>query len=107
MVTASVVSHGLVRGMKSHVSGRKTMLARYPVSATSATDPGSLGGSITRYNKQLTEITEDQSELAERQEALRVQLISRFATTESRITSSQSTLTFLQNQIKAWNSSDD
>lgn len=76
-------------------------------SATSTTDPGSLGGSITRYNKQLTEITEDQSELAERQEALRVQLISRFATTESRITSSQSTLAFLQNQIKAWNSSDD
>ena len=76
-------------------------------SASSTTDPGSLGSSITRYNKQLTQITEDQSELTEKQEALRVQLVSRFAVTESRITSSQSTLTFIQNQIKAWNSSDD
>ncbi|HKT84590.1 MAG TPA: flagellar filament capping protein FliD [Novosphingobium sp.] len=74
-------------------------------SASSTTDPGSLGSSITRYNKQLTQITEDQSEITEKQEALRLQLVSRFAVTESRITASQSTLTFLQNQIKAWNSS--
>lgn len=75
--------------------------------ATSTTDPGSLGSSITRYDSQLTEVTEDISELAEKQEELRVRLVSRFASTESRITASQSTLTFLQNQIDAWNSSSD
>lgn len=76
-------------------------------SATSTSDPGSLGSSITRYNKQLTQITEDQSKLSEKQETLRQQLVSRFAVTESRITASQSTLTFLQNQIKAWNNTGD
>lgn len=75
--------------------------------ATSITDPGSLGSSITRYNNQLKEITEEQTELTDKQEDLRAQLVSRFAVTNSRISSSQSTLTFLQNQIKTWNNSDD
>jgi flagellar hook-associated protein 2 len=74
--------------------------------ASSTTDPGSLGSSIKRYNNQLTQASEDLTELAEKQEALRIQLVSRFAVTESRISSSQSTLTFLQNQIDAWNRPD-
>lgn len=75
--------------------------------AVSTTDPGSLGSSITRYNSQLTETTDDLSEIAEKQEELRVRFVARFAVSESRITSSQSTLTFIQNQIAAWNSSSD
>jgi flagellar hook-associated protein 2 len=72
-------------------------------SASSSTNPGSLGGSITRYTNLLKQVTESQTDLADKQEALRAQFVSRFAVTESRITASQSTLTFLQNQIKAWN----
>jgi len=70
-------------------------------------DPGSLGGSITRYNKQLAEVTEDQSEIAEKQEALRARLIGQFAGVDTRVSASQSTLAFLKNQIAAWNRSSD
>jgi len=71
--------------------------------ASSATDPGSLGGSISRYTKQLQQVTSDQSDLVTKQEALRQQLVSRFAVSENNITASKSTLTFLQNQIQIWN----
>lgn len=66
-------------------------------------DPGSLGGSISRYNRQLAQVNKSQADIAEKQEALRARLVSRFAGTDSRISASQSTLAFLQNQIAAWN----
>jgi flagellar hook-associated protein 2 len=69
-------------------------------------DPGSLGGSLSRYNRQLSEVTEDQAEIAEKQEELRARLQTRFAGADSRVSASQSTLAFLKNQIAAWNSSD-
>ena len=73
--------------------------------ASSTTDPGSLGGSISRYSKQLTEVTENQSDLVIKQEELRARMVARFAKTETRISSSQSTLSFLQSQIDIWNNS--
>lgn len=75
--------------------------------AATTGNPGSLAGSITRYNNELRQVAEDQVELAEDQEATRARLIARFASSDSRIASYQSTLSFLQNQIAAWNSSDD
>lgn len=71
--------------------------------ATMATDPGSLGGSIARYTAQKSTIVKDQSKLADQQEALRTRLVSRFAAADTRIGTSKSTLSFLQNQIAAWN----
>jgi flagellar hook-associated protein 2 len=68
-------------------------------------NPGSLAGSITRYTTQKTQISDDQTKLAERQETLRAQLVSRFAVSDTRIGNSKSTLSFLQNQIAAWNKS--
>jgi flagellar hook-associated protein 2 len=73
--------------------------------ATTATDPGSLGGSIVRYQSQQKTTAEDLSKLAEKQEALRSQLVTRFAAADTRIGVSKSTLTFLQNQVAAWNKS--
>lgn len=75
-------------------------------SATSSTNTGSLGGSITRYNKQLSQIAEDKSDLVEKQEALRARLASQFTVSETRIGSFKSTLTMLENQIAQWNKSD-
>ena len=75
-------------------------------SASSATDPGSLGGSISRFNKQLTQVKKDQTTVAAKQETLRASMTARFATSDSRISASKSTLSFLQNQIAAWNKSD-
>lgn len=74
--------------------------------STSASDPGSLGGSITRFNKQLQQTGQDKAGLAQKQEALRASLSSRFAVADTRVQRSQSTLTFLKNQIDAWNKSD-
>lgn len=103
--TMAADQDGVVAMFTNGIHGVYATFDKLYRSATSTTDPGSLGSSITRYNKQLTQISEDQGELTEKQEDLRAQLVSRFAVTESRITASQSTLSFLQNQIKAWNSS--
>lgn len=65
-------------------------------------DPRSLGGSIARYNALKTKTTEDLSKLAEKQEVLRANLVRRFASSDSRVSTSKSTLSFLQNQIDAW-----
>jgi len=70
---------------------------------TSAADPGSLTGSVSRYSKLKTKLASDKADLTEKQEALRAQLVSRFAATDSRVGASRSTLSFLQNQIAAWN----
>ena len=72
--------------------------------ASVAGDPGTLAGSIARYQKQATKISQDSAKLAEQQERLRANLVSRFAHTDSVVGTSRSTLSFLQGQIDAWNS---
>lgn len=71
--------------------------------ATSSTDPGSLGGSITRYTDLQTKVATDLAKVAEQQEALRTRLVSQFTASEKSISVSNSTLSFLQNQIDVWN----
>jgi flagellar hook-associated protein 2 len=73
--------------------------------ANSSSDPGSLAGSIARYTSQKATVATDKADLASKQEALRAQLASRFTVADSRISASKSTLSFLQNQIAAWNKS--
>ena len=74
---------------------------------SSTSDPGSLGGSISRFTKQLAQVKQDQSGIAAKQETLRANLAARYAASDTRITASQSTLSFIQNQIAAWNKSGD
>lgn len=74
-------------------------------SASSTGDPGSLGGSIARYQKKSSDLGKAMSKLAEQQETLRANMVSRFAKADTRISASQSTLSFLQSQIEAWNAS--
>ncbi|MEO5598689.1 MAG: flagellar filament capping protein FliD [Novosphingobium sp.] len=73
--------------------------------ATATGDPGSLGGSVTRYTAQKAKAGTDKTELAAKQAALRTQLITRFAKMNTAVGASKSTLSFLQNQIAAWNKS--
>jgi flagellar hook-associated protein 2 len=73
--------------------------------ATSSTNTNSLAGSITKYNKQLSQISEDLTGLAEDQEKLRARLASQFTASEGRIGVLKSTQAMLQNQIDAWNNS--
>ena len=70
---------------------------------TRATDPGTLGGSIARYQSQSTQAASDLADLAEKQERLRVSMVARFAKADSQVAQSKSTLSFLQSQIDVWN----
>lgn len=70
-------------------------------------DPGSLGGSIARYQEQSSDVSEKAAELADAQERLRASMVARFAKADARIAASQSTLSFLQAQIDAWNAGKD
>lgn len=72
-------------------------------SVSSSTDPSSLGGSITRLTKLQTTLGKQSSDMAIKQEDLRTRLVSRFAKLDTNVTNSQSTLSFLQQQINAWN----
>lgn len=76
-------------------------------SATTTGDPGSLGGSIVRYQAKSSDISKASAKLAEQQETLRASLVSRFAKADTNIGNSKSTLSFLQSQIDAWNASKD
>ncbi|MCB2058682.1 MAG: flagellar filament capping protein FliD [Novosphingobium sp.] len=84
------------------VYGTLDKLAR---TLTAASDPGSLGGSVSRYTALKTRLAEEKADLADAQEKLRAQLVTRFAGVDRRVSASQSTLSFLKAQIDAWNAS--
>ncbi len=70
---------------------------------TLRSDPGSLGGSVARYEAQVERNDDRLERIAEQQESLRTRLTRELAAAERRVSSSQSTLSFLQQQIDAWN----
>ncbi|BDI60121.1 flagellar filament capping protein FliD [Qipengyuania nanhaisediminis] len=70
-----------------------------------SSDPGSLGGSLTRFEDRIERNDERLSKIAEQQESLRARLTRELVAAERRIANSQSTLGFLQQQIEAWNTS--
>ena len=71
--------------------------------ATATADANSLGSSIARMTTLQTNITTQKSDLTTKQETLRQQLVTRFASLDTRLTDSKSTLSFLQAQVAAWN----
>ena len=66
-------------------------------------DPGSLGGSVARYSALKSKLADDRAKLDNQLENIRAQFIKRFAASDVRVGASRSTLSFLQNQIAAWN----
>jgi flagellar hook-associated protein 2 len=70
---------------------------------TTSTDTGSLAGSVTRYTKLQTSLTDQQNQIATLQSGLRDRLITQYAAANSAVANSNSTLTYLKNQIAAWN----
>ena len=70
----------------------------------SPTDPGTLAGSLRRLSEQKTRLAAEKTDLAAAQDKLRSQMITRFAGTDARVGASRATLSFLKNQIDAWNS---
>jgi flagellar hook-associated protein 2 len=72
---------------------------------TTSTDPGSLAGSISRYTKLQTTLSDQQTTIAGLQTKLRERLVTQYAAANSSVANSNSTLTYLKNQIAAWNKS--
>ena len=72
---------------------------------SSSSDPNALGGSIARLTKLQTKLGTQRSDIATKQEDLRSRLVLRFAKLDTNVSSSQSTLSFLKQQIDAWNGS--
>ena len=79
---------------------------RFARQASLTGDPGSLGGSLRRFETQLVSADERLAKIAEQQESLRERLTTQFVASERRVAASQSTLTFLRAQIAAWSSDD-
>lgn len=69
---------------------------------SSSNNAFSLTASVNRYTGLKTKVKTDLTALADKQETLRQQLVTRFAKTQTNVADSTSTLTFLKNQINAW-----
>jgi flagellar hook-associated protein 2 len=100
--TAAMFGNGL-NGVYATVSKISTNMAL--VSTDTKSYGATLAGSIAQLTKQKTKLTDDQTKLAAQQDTLRQQLIARFSVADSAVGASKSTLSFLKNQIAAWNSS--
>lgn len=74
---------------------------------TAPSDPGTLSGSLTRLSRQKQDLTAEAAKLIEAQERARARLVTQFAGVDSRVGAARSTLSFLQNQIDAWNAGSD
>jgi flagellar hook-associated protein 2 len=71
-----------------------------------AADPGSLGGSVRRFEAQLERSDERLARIAEQQDALRERLTREFTASERRVAASQATLTFIRQQVDIWSAQD-
>ncbi len=88
------------------VSGVFGTIDRFARENSLVSDPGSLGASVRRFETQLAGSDERLAAIAEQQEALRERLTRDFIASERRVAASQSTLTFLRQQVDIWSNSD-
>lgn len=65
-----------------------------------------LGASEVNYSRAKTEIAEDKTEALAKAESMRTRMTRQFASMDARVAAYKSTMTFLENQVKAWNSED-
>ena len=96
---------GLSAMMTNGIHGVYATIDKLSRSANAISDPGTLGGSLTRLTAQKLKLASEKTGLADAQEKLRAQFVARFAATDSRVGASRATLSFLQNQVAAWNNS--
>lgn len=73
--------------------------------ALTSSDPGSLAASIDRYNGLKTKIADQRTEISDESQKLRDRLTQQFSVADAQIASFKSTMSFLSNQIAAWNKS--
>lgn len=83
-------------------SGVFATIDRFARENSLVTDPGSLGGSVRRFEAQLERSDDRLARIAEQQENLRERLTRDLAASERRVAASQSTLTFIRQQVDIW-----
>ena len=98
---------GVAAMFTNGINGVFAEVDRLSRTSASSGDPGTLGGSIARYQALSSKISLDLAELAEKQETLRFSMVTRFAKADSQVAASKSTLSFLQSQIDVWNAQRD
>lgn len=81
------------------VSGVFATVDRFARANSLVSDPGSLGGSVRRYEAQLASSDARLAKIAEQQESLRERLTRGLVASERRVAASQSTLNFLRLQF--------
>ena len=74
--------------------------------ASTIGNPGSLASSIQRYANMKKSVAEDRTTIGEDSEKLRARLSKQFTVADTRVAGFKSTMTFLENQIAAWNKAD-
>lgn len=89
----------------SNTGGLSAQLAAISTAASNTTY--GLGASTTRYTKAQADLTTEQDTISTQSDAMTTRLTQQFSTMNSKVSAYKSTQTFLENQIKAWNSSDD
>ncbi len=94
---------GVAAMLTNGLHGVYASLDRLSRSVNAAGDPGTLAGSLVRLNAQKLKLASEATRLTDAQEKLRSQMVTRFAGTDTRVGASRATLSFLQNQIAAWN----
>lgn len=88
----------------SGATGIYAALASVQLAATSTLY--GLGASATRYNAAQGEIDEAKDKITDQSATMNTRLTKQFSSMNARVAAYKSTQTFLENQIKAWNNSD-
>lgn len=88
------------------VSGVFATMDRFARETSFVSDPGSLGGSLKRFETQQAASDERLAKIAEQQDNLRERLTREFTASERRVAASQSILAFLRQQVDIWSNSD-
>jgi flagellar hook-associated protein 2 len=83
-------------------SGVFATIDRFARETGLGSDPGSLGGSVKRFEAQKAASDKRLAKIAEQQEALRERLTREFTASERRVAASQSTLAFIRQQVDIW-----
>lgn len=82
--------------------GSGLMAAMNSVKLNASSTLYGLGASTTRYNEAQSQLTKQQDKLTDQSEKMSTRLTQQFASMNARVAAYKSTMTFMENQIKAW-----
>lgn len=108
-LTKALVNHpGQVEKMFAQPNGVTTTgnglsAALDAISTAAASTVRGLGASEIRYTDAKADVIEDKTEALAKAETMRTRMTRQFASMDAKVAAYQSTLTFLENQVDAWN----